>query len=87
MKKTKVVVCNNCGATFRNRRFWALPKNDPIPRKHCVRCWAKGPFDEATKDDIEAFSNKLTHNLNLFGLLEIIAGLFFIAAAVYGLFK
>jgi len=87
LKKAKVVVCKHCGATFRNRRFWALPKNDPTPRKRCVRCWAKGPFEEATTEDIEVFSKKLTHNLNLFGLLEIIAGFFVIAATIYGLFK
>lgn len=87
MKKEKAVVCKNCGATFRNRRFWALPKNDPTPRKHCVRCWAKGPFEEATKEEIEAFSKKLTHNLNIFGILEILTGLFVIAAATYELFK
>ena len=87
MKKAKVVVCKHCGATFRNRRFWALLKNDPTPRKHCIRCWAKGPFEEATKEDVDAFSKKLTHSLNLFGLFEIIAGLLVIAAALYGLFN
>ena len=87
MNKAKIVVCKNCGATFRNRRFWALPKNDPTPRKHCVRCWSKGPFDEATKEDINAFSSKLTHNLNIFGLLEIISGLIIIAFTIYGIFK
>lgn len=85
MKKAKVVVCKHCGATFRNRRFWVLPKNDPSPKKRCVRCGARGPFEQATKEDIEAFSNKLTHNLNLFGILEILAGLLIIAAIVYGI--
>jgi len=87
MKKAKIVVCKNCGATFRNRRFWVIQKNDPVSRRRCVRCWSKGPFKDATKKDIEVFSKKLTHNLNLFGLFEIISGFIVIIGAIYFLFK
>jgi len=83
MKKAKVVVCTNCGATFRNRRFWTLPKNNSTPRNHCVRCWSKGPFEEAKKEDIEAFSNSLTRNMNIFGLLETITGLAIIVVTIF----
>jgi len=86
MNYAKAVVCRKCGATFTNRRFWAFPKNDATPRKRCPRCWAKGPFYEATKEDIEVFSNKIKFNLNLFGISELIIGLLVIGIAIYKLF-
>ena len=86
MDRVNTVVCKKCGATFRNRRFWALPKNDS-PRKRCPRCWTVGPFEEAKKEDIEAFSKNFSYKLNIFGITEIIIGLLTIAAIIFGLIK
>ncbi len=69
---TQVVVCAKCGATFKNRKFWALPSSGDIPRERCPRCAARGPFRDATQADIAAFSNKMGKNFGIITIAELI---------------
>ncbi len=57
-----IVTCPHCGAVFRNRRFWALPKNDPAPRGRCPRCWRKGAFMVASADEVQAETKRMERN-------------------------
>jgi NAD-dependent SIR2 family protein deacetylase len=84
---TQVVVCEKCGATFRNRTFWALPSSGDIPRKHCPRCATKGPFREATHADIVAFSEHINKNFTIFGIIELVGIVLVAICIMFGLFK
>lgn len=84
---TQVVVCEKCGATFRNRTFWALPSSVDIPRKDCPRCATKGPFREATRADIVAFSEQLNKNFSILGIIELVGIVLVVIFVILGLFK
>jgi predicted nucleic acid-binding Zn ribbon protein len=83
----QVVVCDKCGATFRNRVFWAFPSSGDIPRKHCPRCATKGPFREATCADIVAFSEQINKNFTIFGIIELVGIVLVVISIAFGFFK
>ncbi len=81
---TQVVMCAHCGATFKNRKFWALPSSGNIPRKRCPRCMTRGPFREATQADIAAFSRKIGTNFGIMAILELIGLIIWIIILISG---
>jgi NAD-dependent SIR2 family protein deacetylase len=83
----QIVVCEKCGATFRNRTFWALPSSGDIPRKCCPRCATNGPFRDATHVDIVAFSEQLNKNFSILVITELVGMVLVVIFIILGLFK
>lgn len=86
-KKGDMVRCASCGAIFYNRRFWALPKNDPMPRSRCPRCFRKGPFQVATLDDARRQAKDRARATSFIWTLEVAGGVVLLVLTIWKVWR